>query len=102
MGYGQVIGHDAMELGIRRTRETGVCIVSLRNSHHIGRIGHWGEQCAAAGFVSTHYVNVVGRPPLWRPMAAATPASPPIPRSEARRVGKECVIPCSSRWSTYT
>ena len=67
MGYGQVIGHDAMELGVRRARETGVCIVSLRNSHHIGRIGHWGEQCAAAGFVSTHYVNVVGRPPLVAP-----------------------------------
>ncbi|HLT78238.1 MAG TPA: malate/lactate/ureidoglycolate dehydrogenase [Ferrovibrio sp.] len=67
MGYGQVIGHDAMELGIRRARELGVCIVSLRNSHHIGRIGHWGEQCAAAGFVSTHYVNVVGRPPLVAP-----------------------------------
>lgn len=71
MGYGQVIGHDAMELGIRRTRETGVCIVSLRNSHHIGRIGHWGEQCAAAGFVSTHYVNVVGRPPLVAPHGGA-------------------------------
>ena len=67
MGYGQVIGHDATELGIRRARETGACIVSLRNSHHIGRIGHWGEQCAAAGFVSTHYVNVVGRPPLVAP-----------------------------------
>ena len=67
MGYGQVIGHDAMELGIRRARETGVCVVSLRNSHHIGRIGHWGEQCAAAGFVSMHYVNVVGRPPLVAP-----------------------------------
>lgn len=67
MGYGQVIGHDAMEMGIRRARETGVCVVSLRNSHHIGRIGHWGEQCAAAGYVSTHYVNVVGRPPLVAP-----------------------------------
>lgn len=71
MGYGQVIGHDAMELGIRRARETGACIVSLRNSHHIGRIGHWGEQCAAAGFVSTHYVNVVGRPPLVAPHGGA-------------------------------
>src|SRR3546814_20682166 len=24
------------------------------------------------------------------------------PRSEERRVGKECVSPCSSRWSPYT
>ena len=71
MGYGQVIGHDAMELGIRRAKETGACIFSLRNSHHIGRIGHWGEQCAAAGLVSMHYVNVVGRPPLVAPYGGA-------------------------------
>ncbi|WP_341909348.1 malate/lactate/ureidoglycolate dehydrogenase [Ferrovibrio terrae] len=71
MGYGQVIGHEAMELGIRRARQTGACIVSLRDSHHIGRIGHWGEQCAAAGMLSTHYVNVVGRPPLVAPFGGA-------------------------------
>lgn len=71
MGYGQVIGHEAMELGIRRAKDVGACIVSLRNSHHIGRIGHWGEQCAAAGMVSTHYVNVVGRPALVAPFGGA-------------------------------
>jgi uncharacterized oxidoreductase len=71
MGYGQVIGHEAMELGIRRAREAGACIVSLRDSHHIGRIGHWGEQCAAAGLISTHYVNVVGRPPLVAPFGGS-------------------------------
>src|SRR3546814_15266281 len=26
---------------------------------------------------------------------------PPFEDSEARRVGKECAIPCRSRWSTY-
>jgi uncharacterized oxidoreductase len=60
-----------MELGIRRAREAGACIVSLRDSHHIGRIGHWGEQCAAAGLISTHYVNVVGRPPLVAPFGGS-------------------------------
>lgn len=71
MGYGQVIGHEAMELGIRRARETGACIVALRDSHHIGRIGHWGEQCAAAGMLSMHYVNVVGRPALVAPFGGS-------------------------------
>ncbi|MFX8335571.1 Ldh family oxidoreductase, partial [Acinetobacter baumannii] len=60
MGYGQVIGREAMDLGIGRAAETGVCVVALRDSHHLGRIGEWGEQCAAAGMISTHYVNVVG------------------------------------------
>ncbi len=71
MGYGQVIGHEAIEMAIRRARQFGVCVLSLRNSHHIGRIGHWGEQCAAAGLVSTHYVNVINRPPLVAPFGGS-------------------------------
>ena len=51
-----------MERGIERAREHGSAIVALRNSHHIGRIGHWAEQCLAAGLVSMHYVNVVSEP----------------------------------------
>ncbi len=58
-GAGQVMAHDAMALGIARAKDEGSAIVSLRNSHHIGRIGHWAEQCAAAGVVSIHFVNVV-------------------------------------------
>lgn len=67
MGYGQVIGHEAIEMAVRRAREHGVCVLAIRNSHHLGRIGHWGEQCASAGLISTHYVNVVNRPPLVAP-----------------------------------
>jgi uncharacterized oxidoreductase len=62
LGAGQVMAHDAMEVGIGRARENGSCIVLLRNSHHIGRIGHWAEQCAEAGVVSVHFVNVVSDP----------------------------------------
>jgi len=61
-GAGQVMAHEAMALGINRAAETGSAIVSLRNSHHIGRIGHWAEQCAEAGMVSIHFVNVVAGP----------------------------------------
>lgn len=58
-GAGQVMAHDAIALGIQRAAETGSAIVSLRSSHHIGRIGHYAEQCAEAGLVSIHFVNVV-------------------------------------------
>ncbi|MEO6896501.1 MAG: malate/lactate/ureidoglycolate dehydrogenase [Caldimonas sp.] len=61
-GYGQVIGREAMALGIARAREHGVCVVGLAHSHHLGRIGHWAEQCIAAGLVSIHFVNVLSRP----------------------------------------
>lgn len=70
-GYGQVIGHEAMELAILRAREHGVCVMAIRDSHHIGRIGHWGEQCASAGMISTHYVNVVNRSPLVAPFGGS-------------------------------
>src|SRR6195952_1151316 len=61
-GFGQVVAFEAMEHGIERAKKLGVCAVGLRNAHHIGRIGHGAEQCAAAGLVSFHFVNVAGDP----------------------------------------
>ena len=60
-GFGQVIGQEAMALGIERARQHGTCIVALGNAHHLGRIGAWAEQAAAAGLVSLHFVNVIAR-----------------------------------------
>ena len=60
-GFGQVIGAEAMALGIERARAHGSAIVALGNSHHLGRIGAWAEQAAAAGLVSMHFVNVISR-----------------------------------------
>lgn len=60
-GFGQVIGHEAMELGIARALQHGSCIVALGNSHHLGRIGAWAEQATQAGLVSLHFVNVIAR-----------------------------------------
>ena len=61
-GYGQVIGAEAMALGIERARQHGVCVVGLAHAHHLGRIGQWAEQCIDAGLVSIHFVNVLSRP----------------------------------------
>jgi hydroxycarboxylate dehydrogenase B len=60
-GFGQVVGQEAMALGIVRAREHGSCIVALGNAHHLGRIGAWAEQAASAGLVSLHFVNVIAR-----------------------------------------
>lgn len=60
MAFGQVVGRDAMKLAIERVRQHGMVVVGIRNSHHLGRIGHWAEQCLEAGFASTHYVNTLG------------------------------------------
>ncbi len=61
-GLGQTMAHDAVAMAIDRARAQGSCILSLRNSHHIGRIGHWSEQCVRAGMVSLHFVNVISTP----------------------------------------
>ena len=61
-GFGQVAAWEAMQQGITRARQTGIAAVGLHHAHHIGRIGHWAEQCAAAGFISFHFVNVMGDP----------------------------------------
>ncbi len=66
-GAGQVVGIEAMDLGIARARQHGTAIVGLRRSHHLGRIGAYAEHCAAAGMVSLHAVNVIGHRPFVAP-----------------------------------
>jgi uncharacterized oxidoreductase len=61
-GYGQSIGRQAVVLAIERAKHHGVCVMGLAHSHHLGRIGEWAEQCADAGLVSIHFVNVLARP----------------------------------------
>jgi uncharacterized oxidoreductase len=60
-GYGQVIGHEATAMAIERAKKHGVCIMALGRSHHLGRIGQWGEQAVAQGLVSISFVNVISR-----------------------------------------
>lgn len=62
IGLGQTMAHDAIDLGIARAKQKGSAIVALRNAHHIGRIGHWAEQCARQNLVSIHFVNVISNP----------------------------------------
>ncbi|MDP1740361.1 malate/lactate/ureidoglycolate dehydrogenase [Polaromonas sp.] len=61
-GYGQVVGEQAMALGMARARTHGSCIMTLANAHHLGRIGHFAEMAVAQGLVSLHFVNVLSRP----------------------------------------
>lgn len=66
-GYGQRVAREAMAAGIARAKETGIALVSLANSHHIGRVGTYGEMAIEAGLVSLHFVNVVDHAPLVAP-----------------------------------
>ncbi len=61
-GYGQIVGEQAMRLGIARAKQHGSCIMTLQHAHHLGRIGHFAEMAVAEGLVSMHFVNVLSRP----------------------------------------
>ena len=63
-GFGRVVGIQAMDQGIERAKSHGISCVALGNAAHLGRIGAFAEHCAAAGLISTHYVNVVGHDPM--------------------------------------
>ena len=64
LGFGRVVGMQAMDQGIERAKSHGISCVALGNAAHLGRIGAFAEYCAEAGLISTHYVNVVGHDPM--------------------------------------
>jgi uncharacterized oxidoreductase len=66
-GWGQIVAREATLLGITRAKELGVAVVALRNAHHIGRVGTYGEMCAAAGLVSISFVNITDQRPAVAP-----------------------------------
>ncbi|NIM71683.1 MAG: malate/lactate/ureidoglycolate dehydrogenase [Gammaproteobacteria bacterium] len=66
-GYGRPVAQEAMAAGLVRCAQTGIVLLALRRSHHLGRIGAYGEQSIAAGLVSIHFVNVTDHLPLVAP-----------------------------------
>src|SRR3954462_5505509 len=66
-GYGQTIARQAVEWAIGAAQKHGVAVNGLRNAHHIGRVGTYGEIAARAGMVALHFVNVASGPPPVAP-----------------------------------
>jgi uncharacterized oxidoreductase len=66
-GMGQSVTHQAMEIAIARAKAHGVCVMGLKNAHHLGRVGHWAEQAVATGLASVHFTNAVSTVPMVAP-----------------------------------
>ncbi|MEH0834210.1 malate/lactate/ureidoglycolate dehydrogenase [Pectobacterium cacticida] len=66
-GFGQRTGKEAMQAAIDRVKKTGVCLMTLSSTCHLGRIGTYGEMAAEAGLVSIHFVNVNDIDPIVAP-----------------------------------
>ncbi len=57
-GAGQRMVREATAAAIERARTQGACVFGVRNASHIGRVGDYAEQCAAAGMTGIFFVNV--------------------------------------------
>src|SRR5258706_2544806 len=51
-GYGQVIGMEAMEIGIARAKQHGMCVIGLGRAHHLCLIGQWVGHGVASWIVT--------------------------------------------------
>lgn len=61
-GYGQRVVMEALDLAIERVKSTGILLATVSQSHHMGRIGTYGERLAEAGLVALLFVNVTDFP----------------------------------------
>ena len=82
-GLGIAIAKNATELAIKKAEETGVGIVFVRGSHHLGAVGYYANMCAERGFIGMAMSNgnrmvaaTGGRAPAIgnNPFAYAVPA----------------------------
>ena len=84
-GMGQLIGHKAMQLAIEKAKQSGVGIVSVRNSNHYGIAGYYARLAmdqGLIGFSSTNseaiMVPTFGKKAMLgsNPIAVSAPAEP--------------------------
>jgi len=84
-GMGQVIGYDAMKLAIKKAKESGFAIVTVRNSNHYGIAGYYANMACREGLIGMSMTNTkaimvptFGKKAMLgsNPIAIAMPAEP--------------------------
>jgi LDH2 family malate/lactate/ureidoglycolate dehydrogenase len=87
-GIGMVIGHRAMELAIRKAKDSGVAMVGVRNSRHFGMSANYAMQALPHDMIgiamtnaSRQVVPTFGREPRYgtNPICFAVPAKEELP-----------------------
>jgi uncharacterized oxidoreductase len=72
-GYGQRATADAVRRAIGRAKELGACVLALRNTSHLGRVGTYAELAARHGMAFIAFVNVADHHDIQAPYACAEP-----------------------------
>ena len=84
-GMGQLISHEAMKIAIKKAKESGVGIVTVRNSNHFGIAGYYAKMACDEGLLGMAMTNseaimvpTFGRQAMLgtNPIAFAMPADP--------------------------
>lgn len=84
-GMGQLLGHKAMTMAIEKAKQTGMAIVTVRNSNHYGIAGYYAKMACKEGLIGMSMTNseaimvpTFGRKAMLgsNPIAIAMPAEP--------------------------
>ncbi len=96
-GFGQAIGIEATDLGVKKALREGVSVVALRNCGHLGRIGAWPLQAAHQGIASVHFVSTSGGGILVAPFGGRNRrlSADPIAAGIARADGPPIILDMS-------
>lgn len=70
-GFGHRLAEESVRAAMQRAREFGACVMGLRNSSHVGRIGGYAEIAAAEGMTFVAFVNVADFPYCLAPWGAS-------------------------------
>jgi hydroxycarboxylate dehydrogenase B len=72
-GFGQRMAAEAVRAAMSHAKANGACVLGLRNSAHIGRVGTYGELAAKSGMAFIGFVNVADHHPMQAPYGCRDP-----------------------------
>lgn len=84
-GMGQLVAYDAMKLAIKKAKESGMAMVTVRHSNHYGIAGYYAKMACDEGLIGVSMTNTkaIMVPTFGRlamlgsnPIAVAMPAEP--------------------------
>ncbi|WP_211251064.1 Ldh family oxidoreductase [Stenoxybacter acetivorans] len=67
LGFGQHAAKVAFHDAIEQAKENGLCALTLRHAHHIGRTGFFGEMACKEGLALFAFTNIIKRVPTVAP-----------------------------------
>ena len=50
-GFGQIAAEFGINKGVEKAKETGICVVGLKNTNHIGTLGQYNLLASKYGFM---------------------------------------------------